>query len=716
MSFLAPLYLLAALAIGLPIAFHMIRRSPKGRHVFSSVMFLSPDPPRVTKRSRIEDWLLLLLRSAAILLLALAFARPFLRSHDTLAASVQGGRQIILLIDRSASLQREKCWDEVQAEAQKVIRRLRHDDTFSMVAFDATSQQLITFAEWDELPVEARMELALTKLKAIHPGWASTDLGSALVMASQRLNEGRDQGSQNKELILISDMQTGGNWEVLNNHHWPPNVAVQVIEVRPVDSTNASMQLAASAPLDDPETVRVLVTNAKDSIGNTFQLSWRDKIQQTPVSNETEGESGAAKEGATAQTFSLQAGQSRVVSLKKPQADEIGRALVLSGDAATFDNTLYLIGTEKRQWRIGYLGDDGAQSKDGLRFYLEAAFPDDATRHIEIVDWKEDNTLLTTPDEPITLLVVAGNVNESQADSIRSWLAAGHSVLFVARDSVQSSAVYPILGAPPAEVAQRQPETYALLQNIDFKHSVFKPFDDPRFSDFSRLKIWKYQKFPVDSLPDAHVLASYDDGSPAFAEIPMGQGKLFLLTTGWARNESDFAVSTKFVPMMNALLESVAPIESTRLQKLVGDEVELLDLNAAGTTVYVKRNDEIIVLENQTKFTFDRPGHFYFANSRENLQPELATAAAVNIPPSESRTTAITRDALQSSGINLSQVKLEAAAAIPLSPEAQRQAKNFELEKQQQWWRWAIIVVLAVLFIESLIAALRPHPPAPVVG
>ena len=78
MSFLTPLYILGALAIAAPIVFHLIRRTPRGEVPFSSLMFLSPSPPRLTRRSRLDHWLLLLLRAAALCLLAFAFARPFL--------------------------------------------------------------------------------------------------------------------------------------------------------------------------------------------------------------------------------------------------------------------------------------------------------------------------------------------------------------------------------------------------------------------------------------------------------------------------------------------------------------------------------------------------------------------------------------------------------------------------------------------------------------
>ena len=58
MSFLAPLFALGIGAVTLPILLHLIRRTPRGRHEFSSLMFLSPSPPRLTRRSRLDNLLL----------------------------------------------------------------------------------------------------------------------------------------------------------------------------------------------------------------------------------------------------------------------------------------------------------------------------------------------------------------------------------------------------------------------------------------------------------------------------------------------------------------------------------------------------------------------------------------------------------------------------------------------------------------------------------
>ena len=106
MSFLTPLYALAGLAIALPILFHLIRRRPKERKLISSLMFLDPTPPRLTRQSRIDQWILLLLRAAAIGLLAFAFTRPYWNMPAEKDAD-KIGSQRMLLVDTSASMRRD---------------------------------------------------------------------------------------------------------------------------------------------------------------------------------------------------------------------------------------------------------------------------------------------------------------------------------------------------------------------------------------------------------------------------------------------------------------------------------------------------------------------------------------------------------------------------------------------------------------------------------
>ena len=123
MSFLAPLFLLGGLAVALPIVFHLIRRTSKEKMTFSSLMFLQPTPPRVTRRNRLENIFLLILRCLVLCLLALGFARPFLQKPMVPDPETGAGRKIIVLVDRSASMRREGMWPDAVAKAEEVLRK-----------------------------------------------------------------------------------------------------------------------------------------------------------------------------------------------------------------------------------------------------------------------------------------------------------------------------------------------------------------------------------------------------------------------------------------------------------------------------------------------------------------------------------------------------------------------------------------------------------------
>ena len=183
MSFLAPLYALAALAIALPILFHLIRRRPKERKLMSSLMFLEPTPPRLTRQSRIDQWLLLLLRATAIGLLALAFTRPYWNAPAEKDAD-RVGAQRMLLIDTSASMRRDGLWSAAVNRAEQIIRQSGPTDAISVYQFDSTLRPIVAMDTALQTTASQRQLQALSALQSLSPNWLHTDLGLALITSS----------------------------------------------------------------------------------------------------------------------------------------------------------------------------------------------------------------------------------------------------------------------------------------------------------------------------------------------------------------------------------------------------------------------------------------------------------------------------------------------------------------------------------------------------
>ena len=77
LSFLSPLFLAGAAAAAVPIVLHLLKREPEARVKFAAVKLIKQAPVEHTDKRRLRELLLLALRITALLLLALAFARPF---------------------------------------------------------------------------------------------------------------------------------------------------------------------------------------------------------------------------------------------------------------------------------------------------------------------------------------------------------------------------------------------------------------------------------------------------------------------------------------------------------------------------------------------------------------------------------------------------------------------------------------------------------------
>src|SRR5436190_6255064 len=273
MGALTPLYLAGLAALTLPVIFHLVRRTPRDRQVFSSLMFLAPSPPRLTRRSRLDQILLLLLRLAALALLAAAFARPFFRETKLFALTDLPKRRVVIVLDESASMRREGLWRDALARIEKEISDLRQQDEAALYAFSDRLRTLVSFPRDDK---EARDATPAVKIRAaikgLTPTWAASDLGSAVSAVAAEVAASADAQQQQGEtqILLISDFQKGAALTGLQSFEWPASVYLVPYTVKTTKKTNATVQLLAAEIDDASADPRVRVANAADSSSDQF--------------------------------------------------------------------------------------------------------------------------------------------------------------------------------------------------------------------------------------------------------------------------------------------------------------------------------------------------------------------------------------------------------------------------------------------------------------
>src|ERR1700716_587060 len=192
MGFLSPWFLAGVAAIGLPLWIHLLRQYRSTPHPFSSLMFFEHRVQSSVKHRRLRYLLLLSLRVALLLLMALAFANPFVTR--TIAQS--GSRKMLILaVDHSFSMRYADHLARAKQEARASISRLHSGEKGQIIAVDS---QVRFMTQPTEDPEQLK-----AAIQAIQPGDGRSSFGE-FARALRGLPE---TNHASLEVHFFSDMQ-----------------------------------------------------------------------------------------------------------------------------------------------------------------------------------------------------------------------------------------------------------------------------------------------------------------------------------------------------------------------------------------------------------------------------------------------------------------------------------------------------------------------------
>ena len=310
-----------------------------------------------------------------------------------------------------------------------------------------------------------------------------------------------------------------------------------------------------------------------------------------------------------------------------------------------------------------------------------------------------------------TLTVVSQLLDKSQSELIQKRVAAGRSVIVVGATQDVCRQAFELAGLAAPGISEANVEGYAMLSDVDTSHALFAPFHDAKLADFTKLPIWKHRTIEIAAGETAgqnpvRVLARFDGDDPAIVELAAGEpaagaGRVTLFLFGWHSPDSRFVLWSKFVPLLNAVVDEIATgsFEPTRL--IVGDRVSLAQIVGAAVqevkvTLPSETQTTISTVEN-SELHFEQPGIYEIA-WQSDAGPRT-TSLAVNLDPQESRTGPIGIDELRKLGVPLAE-----DADASLSQDEKRQLQARELESRQRYWQWIILAGLLLLLLETWIA------------
>jgi hypothetical protein len=670
MAFLTPLFLLAGATIAIPIFVHLIQRERKRVIQFPSLMFVQRIPYQSVRRRRIRHWALLLMRCAAILMIVAAFARPFLRQEAVIAAAAGGSRELVVLLDHSASMGFGDHWQRARDAAHAAIGSLGANDRATFVLFSRNAEENMR-ATTDR----ARLNAAVDNAKVDAD---STRYGPALKLAESILSRSQ---ARRREAVLISDFQRSG-WTGSEDVHFGDGYTLTPVSVASPASNNVAIPSVTFARASFSGQERVTVSAGIANKGT-------DPVSDVPVTLEVEGhqiQTQQAKIGANA-TASVSFTQ---FTVDRP----IVKGTVRAGtDPMPADNVFHF--TVSPSAPVSLLVVTNPDSRDSA-LYLSQALAVGTTPvfHTDVVPV----TRVTPANFEKRAVVILNDVSFPTAGAggtLKKFVEGGGGLLVAAGDHTswpQSEAdLLPGTLGPSVDRTSRG----ATIGFRDYSHAVFELFKAPRSGDFSAARIYRYRTLATG--PNDRVLARFDDGAVAVAERKVGAGRVIALASTLDDSYSDLPLKPIYLPLVHQLVKYLGQFESPRSWMTVGQVVDVSALTKA-------RANWLVVTPSGKRVTSTGPLELDEQGIYE-VRPAGGSEAApraiaVNIDPAESDLTPIDPTELVAAVTGRATQTVAASAG----PTETSQADVKDAEKRQALWWYLLLTGLLLLAVETVVS------------
>jgi hypothetical protein len=385
--------------------------------------------------------------------------------------------------------------------------------------------------------------------------------------------------------------------------------------------------------------------------------------------------------------------------------------LELQGDEQPFDNRQYLYRGKKGSAKALCIDSRLRDSKDSLWYFATRVSVSQPRLEVQWEQKDPNDWLVEEGQSPPCWVVASSDLNLTCAERLKPWIEQGLHVLWVL-DRPLENRNPPTADQQPADavlvlkswfdensiaIFEAESNRYRLLQEIDMNHPVFSPFADPKYNNFTKIRFWHHRNIQGFDPESWRVLAKFDDGQAALLQRPLGKGMVTVLTSGWQPIESQLALSSKFVPILNSLFELGNPTPEPD-DYHCGDAfpISLLDQGWKSTN---RR------FEAPGIFSLDSPGKTASVAPIESALSikEPTDAIAVNLPRSECLTDPIDLEEFARFGIP---IDTRSIAQIDRERKSRANPLAEQLEASQRGWWWMLLFVLLFAGLESVVTAL----------
>ncbi|MEO6811910.1 MAG: BatA domain-containing protein [Isosphaeraceae bacterium] len=549
----ANLAMLSALgAASIPIIIHLLNRRKFREERWAAMRFLLAAIRKNQRRIRIEQWLLLAVRTLLIVCVVLAMARPFLESIVPVFAGQRTHR--VLALDGSLSMGTKAGettrFDQAKQLAARLVKDARQGDALSVVVLGEPPRVVIGAPSANH----AEVLKELTEVTMPHGG---TDL-TASIQAINRVLEASTIAQ--KEVVVLTDLQAA-SWR---RGGAGPDQALK----RALTTLEARRARSVVIDLGAPGGANLAITDLKLNtpliaagmtppplVVATIHNFGTNPVESVQVRLVVRGVVGPAADPLT-----IPAGEERAVIFTDVDFGGPGECLIqarIDDDPLPLDNMRWLSVPVREALQV--LLVDGDRKSEPFRSetdYLAVALapePESPGTPSPIKVEVAPESQLSTRDLARYDAVVLCNLarfTSAEVSALDAYLKQGGGVVVFGGDQVRADnyneALFAIgQGILPAEVGPTVGDTEGssgrfVFNPLGFKHPIIAEFTGQSpgvTASLTRVKTARFHKLILPKNTSARVALAFDNGDPAVIEAPRHRGRVIQVATtadvGW---------------------------------------------------------------------------------------------------------------------------------------------------------------------------------------
>ena len=576
--------LLWGLAAGVPIVIHLLSKRKYQVVPWAAVEYLLAAVRNNARRIRIEQLILLLIRTAILVLLAVALADPVWSLLPTLGSSLGTAERshFVLVLDGSYSMDYRAAeasrFEVAKRLAVQLVQDSRQGDGFTLVLM--ADPPLVAISEPAFDPADVADEIENLRLR--HGG---ANLPMTLAAVQKILANARERHARltDPKVCFFTDLGRT-TWDDVASAscrdrlgRLAKDAMLVLFDVGQPDAQNAAI---TSVGVDE-----ALVTVGREVTLQATVQNFGNRDQACRISLLADDQQVSTERITVAAS-----GRTSVSLLHRFEtAGEHTIEARLEGDALEVDNHRWRSIPVRPSIRVLCIeGRPGA-----ARYVAWALEPVRSERPRVRVDVRFEDALLEADLERYDCVVLCnvGRFSRDEAAVLFEYVKNGGGLIIALGDQVQAESYNRELGGEesgtrvlPARLEQPAVGESYFFDPLEYRHPIVAPFARHERSGLLTTPVWKYFKVKPYDRDAARVALAFHNGDPAIVEERIARGRSILLATAVSPESVDrssrppmpwtaLASWPSFPPLVHEMLALAARGAADQRNRLVGESL-----------------------------------------------------------------------------------------------------------------------------------------------